>query len=451
MLPAAHSPAAALGHGRQRGGVPQLARALPWPQARAGREQGTQDSADLSLGRATSSWANSSCDMAKGDGDNRKTPALVFCFNRDECWSVAESSRGSTCWPADARGRLNARGRQARLAARASGPSSSRCCAAASASIMPGCCRSIAASSRSCSSSKLLAVVVCTETLAAGINLPARSVVLTSLVKGPLGKEKLIDASTAHQIFGRAGRPQFDDRGFVFALAHEDDVRMLRWKEKYDQIPEDTSDPGLLKAKKELKKKKPIAQRQGRVLDRRRSSSSSRPPRRASSTAKARCPGGCWPICSRSRRRSHRVRNVLRKRLMDEPRIAASEKNLDQMLLTLAEHGFVTLDPTAAAAGRCRASKAASCPSRLRGHPCHADAGSSTSCSSSAASIRCTAPSCSTISGIADRNERIQALESVLEMPRPLLRHVRVPCPDKLPPGPLATDAPRCGADPAAA
>jgi hypothetical protein len=40
--------------------------------------------------------------------------------------------------------------------------------------------------------------------------------------------------------------------------------------------------------------------------------------------------------------------------------------------------------------------------------------------------------------GIADRNERIQALESVLEMPRPLLRYVRVPRPDELPPGPLA-------------
>src|SRR5207247_488946 len=42
--------------------------------------------------------------------------------------------------------------------------------------------------------------------------------------------------------------------------------------------------------------------------------------------------------------------------------------------------------------------------------------------------------------GIADRAERIQALESVLELPRPLLKHVRVPWPDELPPGPLARE-----------
>src|SRR5207302_864895 len=105
-------------------------------------------------------------------------------------------------------------------------------------------------------SRKLLACVICTETLASGINLPARSVVLTSLVKGPFGKEKLIDPSSAHQIFGRAGRPQFDREGFVYAIAHEDDVKILRWKEKFDRIPEDTRDPTLLRAKKDLKRKK---------------------------------------------------------------------------------------------------------------------------------------------------------------------------------------------------
>ena len=32
--------------------------------------------------------------MAKGEGEARTTPALVFCFNRDECWSVAEQLKG---------------------------------------------------------------------------------------------------------------------------------------------------------------------------------------------------------------------------------------------------------------------------------------------------------------------------------------------------------------------
>ena len=33
-------------------------------------------------------------EMAKGDGQQRTVPALVFCFNRDECWSVAEHLKG---------------------------------------------------------------------------------------------------------------------------------------------------------------------------------------------------------------------------------------------------------------------------------------------------------------------------------------------------------------------
>jgi superfamily II RNA helicase len=33
-------------------------------------------------------------DMAKGSEAERKTPALVFAFNRDECWSVGEQLKG---------------------------------------------------------------------------------------------------------------------------------------------------------------------------------------------------------------------------------------------------------------------------------------------------------------------------------------------------------------------
>ena len=45
--------------------------------------------------------------MAKGDGHTRYTPALVFCFNRDECWSVAEQLKGLQLLGDDQRTRLH--------------------------------------------------------------------------------------------------------------------------------------------------------------------------------------------------------------------------------------------------------------------------------------------------------------------------------------------------------
>src|SRR5207253_1632769 len=41
--------------------------------------------------------------------------------------------------------------------------------------------------------------------------------------------------------------------------------------------------------------------------------------------------------------------------------------------------------------------------------------------------------------GIASREERLQAFESVLEMPGSVAKHVRVPKYEEMPPGPLAT------------
>src|SRR5262249_28623926 len=191
---------------------------------------------------------------------------------------------------------------------------------------------------------KQLAVVICTETLASGINLPARSVVLSALVKGPFGKQKLVDASTAHQIFGRAGRPQFDDCGYVFALAHEDDVKILRWKEKYDAIPETTKDPNLLKAKKALKRKKPT-----RSETRQYWSEGQLKQLQAAPPGKLYSKGFLpWRLLAYLLKVSPevaRVRTVIHRRLMDEPRIKAGEAALERMLLTLLAGGFVTLDP----------------------------------------------------------------------------------------------------------
>src|SRR5205085_3823876 len=191
---------------------------------------------------------------------------------------------------------------------------------------------------------KLLAVCMCTETLASGINLPARSVVLTSLVKGPPGKQKLIDPSSAHQISGRAGRPQYDKQGYVYVLAHEDDVKILRWKEKYDQNPADSRDPVLIRAKKGLKRKKPS--RRENVLywtegqfDRLKGA----PPGKLYS--KGPVPWRLLAYLLKLSPEVARVRAVMRKRLMDETRVKAGEKALTDMLLTLAAGGFVTLSP----------------------------------------------------------------------------------------------------------
>lgn len=367
--------------------------------------------------------------MAKGDVQTRKTPALVFCFNRDECWSVAEQLKGLPLLDDVQRTALHAEVNKLDWTGGV-GPKIRqmlhRGVGVHHAGMLPKYRRVV----EELFNRKLLAVVICTETLAAGINLPARSVVLSSLVKGPFGKQKLVDASTAHQIFGRAGRPQFDDRGYVYALAHEDDVKLLRWKEKYDAIPENAKDPNLIKAKKALKKKKPSkrdnvlywTEGQFRQLQ-------GAPPGKLYS--KGPLPWRLLAYLLKISPEVARIRTVIRKRLMDEPRIKSSEKALDQMLRTLATGGFVKLEPEP--------------PQPVEGvepPPYSAVLAHPTAELEKLLIFRAIHPLYGAYLlnhlGIADRNERLQAFESVLELPRPILKFVRVPWQDDLPPGPLA-------------
>jgi superfamily II DNA/RNA helicase len=367
-------------------------------------------------------------DAAKGPEATRKIPALVFCFNRDECWSVAEMLKGLDVLPAENKARLNAEvdkytwpngiGPKLKQILR-------RGVGVHHAGLLPFYRRAV----EDLFEKKLLSVAVCTETLAAGINLPARSVVMTSLMKGPFGKEKLIEASTAHQIFGRAGRPQFDTQGFVFALAHEDDVRILRWKEKFDQIPEDTKDPGLLKKKKELKRKKPERNSQRQYWnDASFERLKAAPPGRLYS--KGPLPWRLLAYLLDASPQVSLIRGVIRKRLLDEPRIIAGEKQMELMLLTLHEAGYVVLEPTPVKneegkyPADYRSEKAQPTPrlAQILGfrsvHPLYG-----------AFLVE--------VLGKASWDERVQAFESVLEMPRPLLRHVR---PKGVPPGSFETE-----------
>ncbi|GAB4560802.1 MAG: hypothetical protein Tsb0020_07800 [Haliangiales bacterium] len=75
---------------------------------------------------------------------------------------------------------------------------------------------------------RLIKFVVCTETIAAGINLPARTVVFPSLRKYIRSKARLVVPAEFHQMAGRAGRPQFDDKGLAVVLAPEEIVQDIR-------------------------------------------------------------------------------------------------------------------------------------------------------------------------------------------------------------------------------
>jgi superfamily II DNA/RNA helicase len=393
-------------------------------------------------------------DMAKGDEAARKTPALVFCFNRDECWSIAEQLKGLDLMTPAQKAAVNKEvdkldwphgvGPKLKQMLR-------RGVGVHHAGLLPKYRRAV----EDLFEKKLLSVALCTETLAAGINLPARSVVLSSLVKGPFGKEKVIDPSSAHQIFGRAGRPQFDTEGHVFAFPHEDDVRILRWKQQYDQIPENAKDPQLIKKKKDLLRKKPARNTQKKYwgegdFDRLKAA----PPARLYS--KGPLPWRLLAYLLKVSPDVDRIRNVVRKRLLDQPRIEAGMKQLNRMLLTLHEHRYVRLDPDPPATDPASPDRQVGGPDSNRGADAPRSPGIAVAISPDYQPVLATPTesldkllvfrACHPLYGaflidhlgVANRDERIQAFESVLELPRPLLRHVRVPF--DLPAGPLQTE-----------
>lgn len=409
--------------------------------------------------------------MADGDEEKRYTPTLVFCFNREQCWEVAEQLKGKSLLASGQQGRVSAELERYDFS-QGAGPKLKqllvRGVGVHHAGLMPKYRRIV----EELFQKKLLTVCVCTETLSAGINLPARSVLLPSLMKGPPDKLKLIDASIAHQIFGRAGRPQFDTQGHVFALAHEDDVKILRWKEKYDQIPEDTKDPKLRIAKKNLKKKMPKRRENQQYW-----SEGQFEKLRTASPTKLYSKGPLpWRLLAYMLEISPDVeplRKVVSKRLMDSGRHAAAQRSLDQMLLVLHRAGYVKLEPEPPPPQEKKPGEAA--PKQEAGVPAKtllipealspqkttelklkaSDEQEEPRAPEYQASLAHPTPELDKLVllrsvnplyglfllqhlGIADRAERLQAIESVLELPPSLGYAVRVPKQEDLPPGPLA-------------
>ncbi len=429
--------------------------------------------------------------MVQGDDQLRRTPALVFCFNREQCWTVAEQLKGKRVVTSEQQRQISEILDQHDWS-RGAGPKLKqiliRGVGVHHAGVLPRYRRIV----EHLFQEKLLSICVCTETLAAGINLPARSVVLPTLLKGPPGKMKLIEPASAHQMFGRAGRPQFDDRGYVYALPHEDDVKILRAQEKLNQIPEDTKDPGLMKARKQLKKKLPKRREGVQYWNQQQFEQLiAAPPADLASRG-----GLPWRLLAYMLDISPEVETIRRlvdKRLLNPKQAQRAQNQLNDQLITLWRAGYIQLEPKPSLAemntddsptaagdrqsalpadtvpatgltldlGQRRASPSSgpvsatarrtgsappsgrgdtqgAAPPRYRPELAHA-----TEQLPNLLKLRGVHPLYGMFLmnhlGIADRNERIQALESLLELPRSLGPAVRVPRPDQLPAGPLAT------------
>src|SRR5690625_5076952 len=83
----------------------------------------------------------------------------------------------------------------------------------------------------------LLKVVCGTDTLGVGINVPIRTVVLTSLVKFDGQRMRHLTAREFHQIAGRAGRAGYDTVGDVMVLASEHVIENRKALEKAGDNP----------------------------------------------------------------------------------------------------------------------------------------------------------------------------------------------------------------------
>jgi superfamily II RNA helicase len=82
-----------------------------------------------------------------------------------------------------------------------------------------------------------LKLVMGTDTLGVGVNIPIRTVLFTKLCKFDGQKTTILSARDFHQISGRAGRKGFDDRGSVVAQAPEHVIENLRLEGKAGNDP----------------------------------------------------------------------------------------------------------------------------------------------------------------------------------------------------------------------
>ena len=158
------------------------------------------------------------------------------------------------------------------------------------------------------------------------------------------------------------------------------------------------------------------------------------------------------------------IRNLVSRRLMDEKKIAAAQKELNRMLVTLWSAGYVTLTPDPPRGGNAEPEEVEEKKEEPTGGGLFAEflapkkeekkkeltkieyvpkTAEPTESLQKLLHLRGVNPLYGVFLvnnlGIANEAERIQAFESLLEMPYSVGKGIRVPKHEDLPPGPLAT------------
>ena len=158
-------------------------------------------------------------------------PAITFIFSRAGCdAAVKQCLRSSLRLTTEEERRTDRRDRRPPHAPISTTPtwwcstttSGARGCCVAWPPTTRACCRRSVIPSRSCSPAGLVKAVFATETLAFGINMPARTVVLERLVKFNGEQHVPLTPGEYTQLTGRAGRRGIDVEGHAVVLWNPD-------------------------------------------------------------------------------------------------------------------------------------------------------------------------------------------------------------------------------------
>src|SRR5215831_9026453 len=191
-------------------------------------------------------------------------PAIVFVFGREQCFEVARLLKSCRRFTSDEeKAKVDQMCDEALLPSGASKelkPLLAHGIGIHHAGILPRYKQLV----EQLALARLIKFVVSTETIAAGINLPARTVVFPALRKFVKQQARLVTAAEYHQMAGRAGRPQFDDRGLAITLAPEPIVSELK-KELKDAAKRPSYDEAKVK-KSVYNRARSEAQRKGDIV-----------------------------------------------------------------------------------------------------------------------------------------------------------------------------------------